>query len=159
MSEPNRRPPRIRLRRAATALCVTLCGLMCALWAASYFFWAYIHFTPSGTHELQIISVLGRINICYFDVTGRTRPWDSYLGRIDENARTVRRSMEIYEGPIGIGMHRAEWSVALAVPYWLVVGICGLLAALAQIKRFSFRALLVAMTLLAGLLGLAVYLL
>jgi hypothetical protein len=142
---------------ALTALLSAPCALLCALWISSYFFWGYIHFIPSGTQEIQVISIQGRINVCYFDMTGRTRPWDSFLGRIDERALTVGRSIDSYQGPLGFGRKRAGRSVAVAIPYWFVLCCCALFYGLPHIKRFSIRALLITTALVASILSFVVY--
>jgi hypothetical protein len=140
------------LRIAATLLSLTACALFVALWLSSYYWWCYIR-VPSQTLEFQLISVLGRVNACVFDMSGRVRPLKAHVGKIDEEALTVRRTIESYENQRGFGAVKAGWAAVMAIPHWFLVLLSGALTGTMQIKRFSLRALLIAMTLVAVLLG------
>ena len=156
------------LRIAVTALSLTACVLLIALWVRSYWWMdsLYINYyggtdriTYTDVKSLRFFSVSGRIGISNRQMrwaprillthSRQTRPYKEYKdesGQISTSAwfRLMR--------------WKAMW--VLHIPDWFLVLTFGVLAGLPwfpRSKRFSLRTLLIATTLVAVGLGLIIW--
>jgi hypothetical protein len=150
---PMARPRILRLLRiAASAVCLIVCGLLIALWVRSYQ-WRHEFFgIPFWKGTLAIVSMNGELEFHTFPATtndifgDRTDRLDSELLGYSSIPSTI--------GPSGVSS-----SPSTAIPHWIaliIVSIAGTGLWLPWSRRFSLRTLLIATTLAAVMLGLAV---
>jgi hypothetical protein len=140
------------LRIAVTALGLTACVLLVALWVRSY--WRlHILERQTGSQAFQISSVKGRIAVADLDprtyVIGK-----SYLNVAAGDAADWRK-----EGVLGFAYYDDSFVTAFIAPHWLPAVFFAALAVIPWISsswRFSLRTLLIATTLVAVGLGVLV---
>jgi hypothetical protein len=147
-----------RLRIAFSAMCGVLCLLLIALWVRSWTWQDDCGYAFADTRELRFISVNGLVDFhCGYDPFAETPvgEWFVYSDRIDDiylegEVPTTQWKLKLFEDEV-IGR----------IPHWfpiLMFALAGILPWLAWLPwRFSLRTLLIAMTLVAILLGLIVY--
>jgi hypothetical protein len=140
------------LRIAVTALCLTACVLLVALWVRSYWRLDILE-KQTGIVAVQISSVIGRIGVAHLDprtyVIGK-----SYLSVAAGDAAEWRKG-----GDSGFAYYDDVSMAALVVPHWLPALLSAALGVIPWISRswrFSLRTLLIAMTLAAVGLGIIV---
>jgi hypothetical protein len=139
------------LRIAVTALCLTACVLLVALWVRSYWRLEILE-KRTGFAAVQISSVVGRIAIGHLDppnAIGR-----SYLNVPAGDAADWRTG-----GVSGIGYYEDGAVTAFIAPHWLPALLCAALAVIPWIARswrFSLRTLMIATALVAVGLGIIV---
>jgi hypothetical protein len=144
-----------KLRIVFSALCGIACVLLIVLWVRSYWYWDQVYCQYSGLrYGVGIMSIRGGTYITLRDYD--SSPSSRRGVRLD-NGVAIRNSH---------GNHVSNWWLYLFdydkayVPYWIVNLLIGALAAAPWIRwsrRFSLRTLLIATTLVAVVLGLAVY--
>jgi hypothetical protein len=139
-----------KLRIAVTALCLTVCALLVALWVRSY--WRlHILEKRTGFAAIQISSVIGRIAIAHLD---RAQFATSYLSYVAGDAADWRKG-----GVLGFAYYDDGSITAFIAPHWLLALLFAALAVIPWISRswrFSLRTLLIATTLVAVGLGIIV---
>jgi hypothetical protein len=157
-----------KLRIAWSLLCGILCLLLIALWVRSYSRWDQLAGIWFANNSVLIMSVRGTVYGGYSTTDGRrTWSWSSFTNPRLSNAPqfpdgmiiadigpNALRGIELNLGPMGFG---TGFQSVLA-PHWFLVMVSFTLAGIAWLPwRFSLRTLLIAMTLVAVGLGLAVY--
>src|SRR4051794_19615778 len=144
------------LRVAFSAFCGLACVLLIALWVRSYrtrdtCFW------PGRDHAVQINSLLGHTNLYALNRT----PGSQFVPfKIDHSPIEGRFKTKFNKNFLGFYFGRGPMEVRLDIPYWFwVVGTTIIAAAPWRIhgRRFSLRTLLIAITLVAVVLGFVVY--
>jgi hypothetical protein len=152
------------LRIAVTALCLTACVLLIALWVRSYsrFDSAIVPLTSSSF--VASTSSVGRVGLDYTSVTTARMPAD--VDSVIWNTQVLTDLELEYFYPA------ARWSwlyvndnsgmtVRAVLPHWFPLILTFVLAAVPWIhcsRRFSLRTLLIATTLVAVALGVMIYL-
>jgi hypothetical protein len=134
-----------------TALCVTACVLLVALWVRSYWRLDILE-KRTGFVAVQISSVIGRIAIGHLDP--RTTIGKSYLSVEAGDAADWRKG-----GVLGFAYYDDSFVTAFIAPHWLPALLSAALAVIPWISRswrFSLRTLLIATTLVAVGLGVIV---
>ena len=158
------RPRIFRLLRIGwSAGCAIVCLLLIVLWVRSYW------------HEANSLSIGDSAS--YYDRQNRSFSAASWKGafhfnRVDPRARLpwkpVRTGIQASEvrlpdhfakgGILGFGLATKELSSDVRVPCWSTVLLASMIAAAPWLPwRFSLRTLLIVTTLVAVVLGLAVY--
>src|SRR5688500_17634292 len=140
------------LRIAVTAVSLTACVLLVALWVRSY--WRCDIFEGDYPPSYLIVgSVRGYLGIGWegdplADATSLVWEFDSYPPDYDEELPSLIT--------LGFEYKRSAIGASLLIPYWFPVIVTGLLAVALIIrrpKRFSLRTLLIATTLVAVAMG------
>ena len=161
--------PRIAraLRITWTALCGIACVLLCVLWVRSHS-WidqATIRVTHSQSLDLILIRdgirFVGRYNLANPDPNFWS--WDTLpLSKIQSIAFAPRKVWDGRRIDWGDTSRRGFNEVYVLLPYWLLVSAMAAFAAVPWLKiipsRFNLRTLLLAMTLVALVLGRIVWL-
>jgi hypothetical protein len=132
------------LRIAFSVTCLLVCALLIVFWVRSY---RQIDFLRLGGHK--ILCVGGKIQI---DKSWSTRPipsghWQTNPG---DSIETLWKTTEV----------QVSIDSGITVPFWLptVLAMLFAIGAAPWVPwRFSLRTLLIAMTLIAGVLGTIVY--
>jgi hypothetical protein len=140
------------LRIVLTALGLTVCALLVALWVRSYW-WVDALYVA---HSHCVVSMRG---LLYFDA-GISRPaglpsWEYHIGPLDTLSiwNTETEARVEYEGVLA--SWPANWTTVY--PIWIFTLLATAFAAAPWIRyRFSLRTLLIATTLVAVGLGLVV---
>ena len=137
------------LRIAFSAVCGMACVLLVVLWVRSYFRYDTIG-RSSRTGSVQIASSHGVVFIYVAFPPGPPLPLE-----------TRWYSSSLPQPGIGFIEDTATASdTTLHLPYWVLVGLSGVvtgLTSIVQLYRFSLRTLLIAATLVAVVLGLIVW--
>ena len=157
------------LRIAFLAGCLMSCLLLIGLRVQSQFNYDALEMTTS-TRILQLRSRAGRIEFWLYDpIRGRpatsleqARMWVNHMS----NGQPFRSNLlqhdywrRIPPGVLGFGWQNTPFETSLFAPYWFLILLSAILAAVAAApevqwtKRFSLRTLFIAITLLALLLG------
>jgi hypothetical protein len=150
-----------KLRIAFSAVYGVLCLLLIALWVRSYSYRDNIQ-RMQPPRFCNVTSLRGRIEYSDTDVSHRSNQYP-FREFQDWNLRsspartylasqiTSARKVDYYRSPL---------RTTIVFPHWLPVVVVGVLAAVPWMywsKRFSLRTLLLATTLVAILLGLAMW--
>jgi hypothetical protein len=145
------------LRIAVTALSLTACALLIALWVRSY--WVWDLFDNGLRPSLGgVSSLMGRVGVSFATDRRRRTGLTDYQwvhAPVDDaqrqNARTRNRWLPSIE--------RNRFRIGVGVPYWMLVGLCVAVASVPWLPHhFSFRTLLIATTLVAVGFGIIVVL-
>jgi hypothetical protein len=140
------------LRIAVTALSLTACVLLVALWVRSY--WR-IEFATTPYVATGILSMRGELLAVFsLDVSKRPDEWHFESDPIPDDVELppLRRFL-------GFGYYGTAFEHGLLVPHWFAVLVSTFLAAAPWMRRpyrFSIRTLLIATTLVAAGLGIVV---
>jgi phosphotransferase system glucose/maltose/N-acetylglucosamine-specific IIC component len=141
------------LRIAFSVGCGVLCLLLVVLWVRSYWRLEILE-KRTGLQAVQISSVKGRIATAHLD---RAQIGRSYLSVVAGDAADWRKG-----GRLGFAYYEDGFVTAFIAPHWLLALLSAALAVIPWISRswrFSLRTLLIATTLVAVLLGVAVMML
>jgi len=144
-----------RLRIAVSVFFAMLTVLLCVLWLRSFWYMDRLHGPISQTRGIEFISVNGQM---LFAITKRVIPaqrlnWS--LESIDSQDGAAKS--EIEDTKFGFVYSEIDYWTTW-VPHWFLTLIAAALAAAVWIRRFSLRTMLIAVTLLAVVLGLAMWL-
>jgi hypothetical protein len=144
------RPRILRLLRIAFSdVCGIVCLLLIALWVRSYTYHDGIWGRISHTEGFHASSHEGRVQFITLRNLGIIE-WRLAIGERIDVGRTPKYIP-------GLEYSQSALGVFLAIPIWFPVALLGTLAGtLATKARFSLRTLLIATTLVAVVLGLAV---
>jgi hypothetical protein len=151
-----------KLRIAFSVTCGIACVLLVVLWVRSYRFQDRCYGNIPGTTFIAAGSQLGYLYAIFNDEP--RRDWVSRTTPLPNEAwRKVYRENEPTKAPnrFLLGIYFSPPYATLCVPYWLLVLLSTLLAAAPWLRwsnRFSLRTLLIAMTLVAVVLGIGVWL-
>jgi hypothetical protein len=142
-----------KLRIAFSATCGILCLLLIALWVRGLIWSDCAKGNICATH-LTIISFNHTLSVLHHRVYPQHKlgPWQFRSERRPQPQETWRPGYYTYRGNDG-GMQ-------LRLPYWFLVGATSAISTLPWITirwRFSLRTLLIAMTLVAVVLGAVVW--
>jgi hypothetical protein len=151
------------IRIAVTALCLTACVLLVALWVRSY--WRYDFLAgPLGTTRLiLIVSCRGQFGIGtapieYLSEFGTGGAPKLHSGP-SENMPSLTLRMRSFLGIFYWHFRPLKRENQFVVPFWLITLVCVSITAAVPLKqtwRFSLRTLLIATTLIAAGLGVVV---
>jgi hypothetical protein len=136
------RPRLLRnVRIALTALCMTACVLLAALWVRSY------------SREV-VVGYVNALNRGWHFVSWRGGALFSTAEYDFSQPGTWRRYVAWEPGIFGFGGFRTGQSLSVRLPYWFPTTVCALLATAPWIKWcFSIRTLLIATALVSLGLG------
>ena len=150
-----------KLRIVFSAVCGIICLLLIALWVRSYWYGNIVEWR-TNTRLFRLDSRFGRIEFWrHQPVTpiGQYRPMI-----LREPTFRLHNVANIGQGQsfvpdysvMGFGLYRGNRYSIVYMPYWFVCLTCAFFAAAPWLpwrRRFSFRELLLAMTLVALVLG------
>jgi hypothetical protein len=140
------------LRIAVTALSLTACVLLIALWVRSYWWWDTVFYDPPDRPNYvisEVNSVQGRVSFARYDNPfGEANGWGATSDPVD---RDLNLEQFLFK------RHEATGDRDVIVPYWFPILCAGTLAIVPWIPwRFSLRTLLIATALMAVGLGVVV---
>jgi hypothetical protein len=145
----------------ASAFCLLVCVALFAVAWSSYS-WVYLIDWHSKYAKLQIISGGGRLKMTRiepnFGPFGATGTRVQRFPIADDAAKTVMKYVDYRANSRGFGFRRAG-PMMVAVPYWYMILVTAILAAFLAFKRtcrFGTRSILVAVAIVAVLLGIVV---
>jgi len=142
------------LRIAVTALSLTACVLLVALWVRSHYFYDDVRVPLPGMRMFDFTSFPEHLDFHVWNDLDRNPQWEFRSLSLDELAE------ERIELPTtGLGFYAwlesNYWGIRL--PHWFLVLLTSTLATLPWLRsRFSVRTLLIATTLVAVVLGVVV---
>jgi hypothetical protein len=146
--------------------CGVVCLLLVVLWVRSFFYSATLHLPVSSEYIVELWSVEGRLS--FF----RTHsPREARNSRLEVHSGRVERWLdyELWRHPhwgsfwqgYGFGLWNNWAALRIDAPYWIVTLIVASMGALPWVHwfkwRFSLRTLLIAMTVVAVVLGAVIY--
>jgi hypothetical protein len=148
------------LRVAVTALSLTACVLLIALWARSYWWYDTAHCPLRGPQMLIVTSYDGRLSLyAGGHVPYRTGWFPSGWGRDSVSVDNIAPPSNKQPRPSWT-YNSDQYGRHILFPYWLPISITAALSAapwMRQLKlRFSLRTLLIATTLVGVMLGIIV---
>jgi hypothetical protein len=146
-----------KLRIAWSVVCLLGCMLLYMLSKRSLTHWDILSFQTDAL-RYELISVAGGVEYTTSEVLNPTR-W-SYVSAFADTTPSILDAKYSFWGfkydppnPTSLNTLPAEYFV----PGWSLILASAVLAAIPWIRRFSLRTLLIAMTLIAVVLGLIVY--
>jgi hypothetical protein len=155
------RPRLIRgLRIAVSAVCGVLCVLSMVLWVRSYCYFHNLEVRTSDTTACIVGFGNGDI---WISPSVPTVPYYFWDVRYKIRSTAVSEMTDLFKNPqylnrVRFGISRRQF-LSISVPCWFLTVISAALATAPWIRlRFSLRTLLIALTLIAVVLGLVVYL-
>jgi hypothetical protein len=137
-------------RFAVTALSLTTCALLIALWVRSYWRLDILE-KRTGVAAMQISSVKGRIATAHLD---RTQIGKAFLSVVAGDAADWRKG-----GVLGFAYYEDGFVTAFIAPHWLpalLLAALGIIPWISRSWRFSLRTLLIGTALVAVGLGIVV---
>jgi hypothetical protein len=141
-----------KLRIAFSAVCGVLCLVLIALWVRSYRSGDRVAFPAPATQGVVIESANGRVLAA---IIGTDSPV-TVKGVIV--SRYQRPDYQLGGSDTGLELLSEYSEYGVIVPHWFLIILCAVVATLPWIRwRFSVRTLLIAITLVAILLGPIVY--
>ena len=146
-----------KLRVAATTTCLLFCLLIIGLWVRSYTTRDTVWW-PGTNRGSEISSLSGHAILIIMTretFGGGFPPFATHHEKIDPN-----RTLTFGDNVIGFLYRPEPTLVRMDVPFWFLLSICIITAAIAWPRgkwRFSVRGLLIATTILAAALGFAVW--
>jgi hypothetical protein len=147
-----------KLRIAGLVACYLASALLIALWIRTLF--ACDNFSGNFTNggEFIVTSRAGALGVGFMQRPGRAAPANWNFRTVSPDAQPTFAYSQLlgfaYAGPISSGKFAAR------VPYWFLILVTTVMfRALSKgfVWRFSLRTLLIATTLTAAVLGIAVY--
>jgi hypothetical protein len=139
-----------KLRIAFSAICIIVCVLLLVLWVRSYGRVDQAQCKISNTSVFVVVSMLGGLFFSTMETVDDSIVSSFYTDKISSEEERITLSY---------------WQLSLigptkfvGVPHWFLATVCGVISILPWLRwRFSLRTLLIAMTLVAAVLGLLVY--
>ena len=141
-----------RLLNITSIACLVLCVALMGLWVRSYYWSDTLYGHVSESQSLAVTSQSGRIRWFSNSLLNRVWPWTIRNRQMDSVKETEFRQFVVYT--------RGSESY-LAVPYWFLSLMTGLLAMACRPKwppRFTLRELFIATTFVAIVLGMIAWL-
>jgi hypothetical protein len=143
------------LRIAVTALSLTACVLLIALWVRSYRWGDRVNFPAPKTQGVVIESANGRVLAA---IIGTDSPV-TFKGVIFSRYQRPDYQLGGSDTPFELLSEYSEYGVI--VPHWFLISLCAVAATLPWLpwrspRQFSLRTLLIATTLVAVGLGVIV---
>jgi hypothetical protein len=145
-----------KLRIAFSAVCGALCLLLIVLWVRSHGAEDRLTGNVAGSHWFRVYSSHGCL---VYYVPGTPGPPSMYAWQPNFGSEFWLEASDARIASVPrVRLHREEdW---ITLPYWFLVGLCAVVAVAPWFRwRFSLRNLLIATTVVAVGLGLAVYIL
>jgi hypothetical protein len=145
-----------KLRIAFSAACLIACVLLIVLWVRSYQWVEAIRLTaaPNGG-AIQCLSIPGRFAIGQLNAA---KPWSFFRMSAAEWRDVIARTHTTIPSETWGGILRNPAVDQVFVPYWMLVLLSVAIASAPWLRwRFTIRTLLIATTLVAGMLGLIVW--
>ncbi len=152
------------LRIAFSATCLIACVLLIALWVRSYYSRDMTRGCIGGSPlHMSVTSLKGEVAIAFDEWRGNPHPW--MFGSVSNSENMIAVFSSVTGKPplswLGFRWHFKASLVVIVFPYWFLVLVPAAFTAIPWIhwkRRFSLRTLLIATTLIAGVLGLFVWL-
>ena len=151
------------LRIAVTMPCLAACVLLVALWVRSYSWRDGMHGPLPSDHTFNLSTAFGRFRFATFDgayknaFTGvNLTGWGVSSSRIDRPPSLTLVNTPLSNFGLGFAGSWDRYGVVAIIPIWFPVMLASIVAVAPWIKsrpHFSLRTLLIAMTLVAVLLG------
>jgi hypothetical protein len=136
-----------KLRIAWSVAWGLLAVLLCVLWVRSYYHVDALHVPLVGNHALIVASCRGQMT--WTATPDIPLAWQT---------ATIAAGDDWYRAPWGLSYPSGANLFELALPHWFSATVCGVISVLPWLpRRFSLRTLLIATTLVAVVLGLAVW--
>ncbi len=147
-----------KLRIAFSAVCGIICLLLIALWVRSYYVPGRIVIVRSPVGTIMAYSAAGHLITTATTSALQAKPLGVWP-QGDGNTRISDPPLDFIIYPdFGFAAVSLTNTSALELPYWFSVAVLAALSALPWLRsRFSLRTLLIGMTLVAVLLGAAVW--
>jgi hypothetical protein len=144
------------LRIAVTALSLTACVLLMALWVRSYWWMDSIVVQLSRTNGLGVTSIEGRILLKY------SARWDTQITNWEIFSVSMRDELSdfVRQSWPSVGIASNNGLLEAAVPHWILVALTAAIVSVSWTCgkwRFSLRTLLIAITLVAVGMGIIVW--
>jgi hypothetical protein len=156
------------LRLATSAISLTVCVLLIALWARSYWWEDYRLRDINSTTGIFVHSQQGQVRLMIV----RSPSWDITAADWSKESALPELFRETFALPNSPHRIPDQWPAQLSVlrkfgwtrypnghkiivPHWFLAAILGAVARAPGIRRFSLRTLLIGLTLVAALLGIA----
>jgi hypothetical protein len=149
------RPNIAYLRIAVTALSLTACVLLIALWARSYTWVEAVRTISTNGGVIQLVSIPGTLGVGLFK---SAEPW-SFFRMSTSQWRGVVTKSDSSQLQIRGGRVRNQTVDQVFLPYWVLIILSTVSSVFPWIQsphRFSLRTLLIATTLVAVVLGIVV---
>jgi hypothetical protein len=150
-----------KLRIASSVTCGISCVLLIAWWVRSYSARDVTNFVVGGTHlHIGVTSLKGEVAVAFDEWLGDPHPWIFRSVSNPENMVSVFSSVK---GKPPLSWLAFRWQfkpnlVVFVLPYWFLVLLSAILAAVPWIRwKFSLRTLLIATTLVAVVSSAIVY--
>jgi hypothetical protein len=158
------RPRLLRwVRIAVSALCLTACMPLVALWVRSYWYEDLVRGPFSKSNSWYSRSEAGWLTLGLSRATKATSHWSLISQNIEERHRAelahIAEGGTVTRWPPRFGFRRQFRAYYLYLPHWFVLLMIATFAVLPWIgwsKRFSLRTLLIATMLVAVGLGIVV---
>jgi hypothetical protein len=142
------------VRIAVTALSLTACVLLVALWVRSYYVADLITGHTSNAHKVVVTSFWGRLGLMVAPERARLAVDADIKLRRYEIGEWIAVPKKV--GTLGFSAYSGEYGINVASPHWFLATLAGLFALVPWMRRFSLRTLLIATTLVAVGLGIVV---
>jgi len=145
-----------KLRIAWSVAWGVVAVLLVVLWVRSYRLHEIGSWQVSKNRSVGVTSVLGRVLITSWNQPESAGSWRVH----SEQVRSEHDRLLLPENAIGFGIIRFQANAEVHIPYWLLVLLTATISAspwFRLAKRFSLRALLIATTLVAVVLGLVMW--
>ena len=146
------------------------CLSLIALWIRSYSQWDKVCVKLNAEHYMLFRSVFGQLAVGYLGENEKARPtfeWAMYNNpQVDKQGWVIANlpgstwlvSRELVRGRLGFNIFANAFDLEITMPHWFLVMLTALVAGVSWLPwRFSLRTLLIATTLVAVGLGLAIY--
>lgn len=143
-----------KLRIAFCATCLVACVLLVVLWMRSYrtLFWCY-----GLPHNGQVLHLHVAEGLLILFVREGSPAWDAgSLPRVNLG-RELEKPYTGYQTTKRMSVKSHPGAQVAKLPLWLGVGLLLICASASWATRFTLRTLLIVLTLLAVLFGLAAY--
>jgi hypothetical protein len=137
------------LRIAVTALSLTACVLLIALWVRS-FTWCDAKFMQIGRFQYDVTSLRGCIVFGRADMKGNAKLTSASIPAANASLGDLR------EPYFWFAARKSVSGFCIVLPMWFLILMGVSIASAPWIRRFSLRTLLIATTLVAAVLGIVV---
>jgi hypothetical protein len=154
------RPRMVRfLRIAVSAVFLTLCLVFVVLWVRCYWLIDTLWGPATNNGQIAIVSIQGQLFLGN-NYAGRYPSWSRQSGILYSKWRSIWTVLFPRRDVFGFALVADSNNLGITIPYWLAVlstATVGCLPWARWSKRFSLRTLLMATTIFAVVLGMAVY--
>jgi hypothetical protein len=148
-----------RLRIAASVFFAVVTLALCVLWVRSYWFRDVIHCRTSGSSVIVFASMKGRLIAYDYELPSVASQWNLKSAKI-VNGEYYWADEAQYRGFFGLLVKDVNDSRLFGAPHWFFVSSTVAVAVVTWTRcstRFTLRTLLIAITLVAVVLGLGIW--